>query len=49
MSVRFDMEAAEPNPGQLRERVGLMPVNLGDIAEVQRLGDAGAGSSGRVA
>jgi hypothetical protein len=48
MSVRFDMEAAEPNPGQPREGVELMPVSLGDTVEVQRLRDAGPGSSGRV-
>jgi hypothetical protein len=49
MSVRFDMEAAEPSPGQLREDLELMPVSLRDTLEVQRLRDAGPGSSGRVA
>ena len=49
MSVRFDMEAVEPNPGQPREGVELMPVSLGETVEVQRLRDAGPGSSGRVA
>jgi hypothetical protein len=49
MSVRFDMEAAEPNPGQPRDGVELMPVSLGESLEVQRLRDAGPGSSGPVA
>jgi hypothetical protein len=49
MSVRHDIEATEPDLGQLRERVELMPVSLGDTVEVQRLRDAGPGSSGRVA
>ena len=43
------MEAAEPGPGQLREGVELMPVSLGDSAEVQRLCVAGPGPIGRVA
>jgi hypothetical protein len=49
MSVRHDMEATESDLGQLRERVELMPVSLGDCVEVQRFFDAGAGSSGWVA
>jgi hypothetical protein len=47
MSVRHDMEATEPDLGQLRERVQLMPVSLGDTAEVQGVCDAGLSSTRR--
>jgi hypothetical protein len=49
MSVRHDMKAAEPDLGQPRQRVELIPVSLGDTVEVHRLCDAGPRSSGRVA
>jgi hypothetical protein len=49
MSARNDMEATEPNVGQLRERVKLMRVNPVDLTEVRPLSDAGQRSTGGVA
>ena len=48
MSARYDMEAAEPNVGQLRNRVELLRVSL-DPAEVQPGSDAGLRPTGWVA
>jgi len=49
MSARNDMEAAEPNVGQLHERVELPRVGPFVSAEVRTLSDAGLRSSGGVA
>jgi len=48
MSARYDMEAAEPNVGQLRNRVELLRVSP-DPAEVQPGSDAGLRPTGWVA
>ena len=47
MSARYDMEAAEPNVGQLRNRVELLRVSP-DPAEVQPGSDAGLRPTGWV-
>jgi hypothetical protein len=49
MSAKNDMEAAEPNVGQLRERVELMRGNPADAVEVRLRSDAGSRSTGGVA
>gem|GEM_PF-888968 len=55
MSARYDMEAAEPNVGQLLERVELMQVSPSDtvevksLVEVQNLSDPGLGLTVRAA
>ena len=49
MSARYDMEATEPNVGQLRERVELMLGNPVISVEVRTLSDTGLRSSGGVA
>ena len=49
MSARYDMEAAKPNAGQLRERVELMRGNPVDSVEVRLLSDVGLRSTGGVA
>jgi hypothetical protein len=41
MSARYDMEAAEPNMGELRERVQLMRDNPVNLVEVRPLSGAG--------
>jgi hypothetical protein len=48
MSARYDMEAAEPNVGQLRKDTHLTQVNPGSV-EAQPLSDAGPRSTGGVA
>jgi len=48
MSARYDMEAAEPNVGQLLEGVELMQANPGS-AEVRPLRDTGLRSTRWVA
>ena len=48
MSARYDMEAAEPNMGQLRERVELIRGNPVILVEVRRLSRAGQHSGGVV-
>jgi hypothetical protein len=48
MSARYDMEAAEPNMGQLRERVQLMRENPVNQVEVRPLSDVGRHSTGGV-
>jgi hypothetical protein len=49
MSAKNDMEAAEPNVGQLRERVELMRGNPVSSVEVRPLSRAGLRSTGEVA
>jgi hypothetical protein len=49
MSARYDMEAAEPNMGQLCERLQLIRENLVNRVEVRPLSRAGQHSSGGVA
>jgi hypothetical protein len=49
MSAKNDMEAAEPNVGQLRERVELMRGNPVNSVEVRRLSRADLRSTGGVA
>jgi hypothetical protein len=49
MSARNDMEVADPNMGELRERVELMPVTAVNSAEVRPLSDPGLRSTGWVA
>jgi hypothetical protein len=48
MSATYDMEAAEPNMGQLRERVQLMRENPVNLVEVRPLSGAGRLSTGGV-
>jgi hypothetical protein len=49
MSARNDMEAAEPNVGQLRRRVELRRDNPVNQIEVRPLSSAGLRSTGEVA
>ena len=49
MSARYDMEAAEPNMGQLCERLQLIRENLVNRVEVRPLSRAGRHSTGGVA
>ena len=49
MSARYDMEATEPNVGQLRERVELMLGNPVISVEVRALSDTGLRSTVGVA
>ena len=49
MSARYDMEAAEPNMGQLRERVDVIRVDPVSLAEVRPVCVMGLHLSGRVA
>ena len=49
MSARYDMEAAEPNMGQLCQCVRLIRGNLADRVEVRPLSRAGLRSTGEVA
>ena len=49
MSARYDMEAAEPTLGQLRERVDVIRVDPVSLIEVRPLSVMGLRSSGRVA
>lgn len=48
MSARYDMEAAEPNMGQLCERVQLMRDNPVNQVEVQTLPGVGQPPTGGV-
>ena len=48
MSATYDMEAAEPNMGQLRERVQLMRENPVILVEVLPRSHAGQHSTGGV-
>ena len=48
MSARYDMEAAEPNMGQLRERVELIRGNPVILVEVLPRSHAGQHSTGGV-
>ena len=49
MSARYDMEAAEPNMGPLRERVDVIRVDPVSLAEVRPQSVMGLHLSGRVA
>jgi len=49
MSARYDMEAAEPNVGQLRERVDVIRVDPVSLVEVRPVSVMGLHLSGRVA
>ena len=49
MSARYDMEAAEPDMGQLRERVELMRVHPACSVEVRPLSGTGLRPAGWVA
>jgi hypothetical protein len=49
MSARNDIEVAEPDMGQLRERVELTRVTSVDMVPARSFSDASLCSSGRVA
>ena len=49
MSARYDMEAAEPSVGQLRERVDVIRVDPVSLVEVRPVSVMGLHLSGRVA
>jgi hypothetical protein len=49
MSARYDMEAATPNVGQLRERVELSRIDPVDLVTTQLFSPVGLCSIGEVA